>query len=44
MAIDRALSQREVIEENKQLKAQLDLRFGMENIVGHDHRMRGSST
>jgi DNA-binding NtrC family response regulator len=39
MAIDRALSQREVIEENKQLKEQLDLRYGMENIVGHDHRM-----
>ena len=39
MAIDRALSQREVIEENKTLKAQLDMRFGMENIVGNDHRM-----
>jgi DNA-binding NtrC family response regulator len=39
MAIERALSQREVLEENKTLKAQLDLRFGMENIVGHDHRM-----
>ena len=39
MAIERALMQRTVIEENKTLKAQLDLRFGMENIVGHDHRM-----
>ncbi|NUQ66347.1 MAG: sigma-54-dependent Fis family transcriptional regulator [Pirellulales bacterium] len=39
MAIQRALNQRRVIEENKNLKAQLDLRFGMENIVGHDHRM-----
>jgi len=39
MSIDRALSQRQVIEENRQLKAQLDLRFGMENIVGNDHRM-----
>jgi DNA-binding NtrC family response regulator len=39
LAIDRALNQREVIEENKTLKAQLDLRFGMENIVGHDERM-----
>ena len=28
-----------MIEENRVLKAQLDLRFGMENIVGHDHRM-----
>ena len=40
MAIDRALSQREVIEENRNLKAQLDLRFGIDNIVGHDHRMQ----
>jgi len=39
MAIHRALNQREVIEENKTLKAQLDIRFGMENIVGADHRM-----
>ena len=39
MAIQRALNQRKVIEENKTLKAQLDLRFGMENIIGHDHRM-----
>ena len=40
MAIERAINQRKVIEENKTLKAQLDMRFGMENIVGHDHRMR----
>lgn len=40
MAIDRALSQRRVLEENQQLKAQLDKRFGLENIVGHDHRMQ----
>ncbi len=39
MAIERALSQREVIKENSDLKAQLDMRFGMENIIGHDHRM-----
>ena len=40
MAIDRALSQRQVIEENIRLKAQLDTRYGLENIVGHDHRMQ----
>ncbi len=40
MAIERALSQREVIKENSDLKAQLDMRFGMENIIGHDHRMQ----
>lgn len=39
MALERALNQRQVIEENNNLKAQLDMRFGMENIVGHDHRM-----
>jgi DNA-binding NtrC family response regulator len=39
VAINRALSQRKVLEENKTLKAQLDLRFGLENIIGHDHRM-----
>ena len=40
MAIQRAINTRQVLEENKNLKAQLDLRFGMENIVGHDARMR----
>jgi DNA-binding NtrC family response regulator len=39
LAISRALDQRKVLEENRLLKAQLDLRFGMENVVGHDHRM-----
>lgn len=39
MAIERALRQRIVLEENKCLKQQLDHRFGMENIVGRDHRM-----
>jgi len=39
MAIQRALGQQRVLEENRNLKAQLDLRFGMENIIGHDHRM-----
>jgi len=39
VAIQRALNQRKVIEENKTLKAQLDMRFGMENIIGNDHQM-----
>ncbi len=39
MAIERALGQQKVIEENKTLKAQLDMRFGMENVIGNDHRM-----
>ncbi len=40
MAIDRALSQCRVVEENKQLREQLDLRYGMENVIGHDRRMQ----
>ena len=40
MGIERALSQRKVLEENENLRAQLDIRFGMDNIVGHDTRMR----
>ncbi len=40
LAIDRALSQRKVVEENEQLREQLELRYGMENIVGHDRRMQ----
>ena len=40
MAIERALSQRNVIEENDNLSAQLDRRFGLDNIVGHDPQMR----
>ncbi len=39
MALERVLNQRRVLEENRQLKAQLDLRFGIDNVVGHDHRM-----
>ncbi|MEQ1903732.1 MAG: sigma-54 dependent transcriptional regulator [Pirellulaceae bacterium] len=40
MSIDRAISQHEVIEENRNLQSQLDDRFGLENIVGQDARMR----
>ena len=40
MSIDRALSQRRVLEENRNLKAQLHDRFGMEHIVGHDPGMQ----
>ena len=40
LAIDRVLTQRQVIEENRNLKQQLDDRFGLDNVVGEDHRMR----
>ena len=34
LSIHRAINQQQVIEENKQLRKQLDYRFGLENIVG----------
>ncbi|HHK40887.1 MAG TPA: sigma-54-dependent Fis family transcriptional regulator, partial [Planctomycetaceae bacterium] len=40
MALERAFSQRRVLEENRHLKEQLDQRFGLENIVGSDYRMK----
>jgi DNA-binding NtrC family response regulator len=40
LAFDRALSQQKVIEENEQLKTQLDKRFGRDSIVGNDARMQ----
>jgi DNA-binding NtrC family response regulator len=38
-AIERALKQKEIAEENVRLKQALDRRFGLENIVSHDLRM-----
>ena len=37
--IQRAMGQRQVVQENKSLRAQLDQRFGMGNIVGRDYKM-----
>ncbi len=39
LTIQRALDRRRIVEENKNLKAQLDERFGMANIIGHDYKM-----
>jgi DNA-binding NtrC family response regulator len=39
MAIERALSQRTVLQENDNLRSQLDRRYGMDNIVGRDPKM-----
>lgn len=38
-SIQRALGQRKIVEENRSLKAQLDQRFGMGNIIGRDYKM-----
>jgi DNA-binding NtrC family response regulator len=41
MAVERALSQRSVITENTNLRAQLDRRVGLDNVIGRDpHMMR----
>ncbi len=39
LAISRAVSQREITKENETLRAQLDRRSGLENILSHDYRM-----
>ncbi|MFM7074338.1 MAG: sigma-54-dependent transcriptional regulator, partial [Planctomycetota bacterium] len=39
MSLGRALDQRNVLEENRRLKAELDNRFGLESVVGRDARM-----
>jgi DNA-binding NtrC family response regulator len=39
VSIRRALDQKRIVAENKQLKAQLDARCGMESIIGSDPRM-----
>ncbi|MFP6764539.1 MAG: sigma-54 dependent transcriptional regulator, partial [Planctomycetaceae bacterium] len=40
LAIQRALGQRAIVEENKSLRKQLNERFGLSNIVGHDYKMQ----
>jgi DNA-binding NtrC family response regulator len=38
-SIERALSQRKIVAENRQLKQQLDDKFGIANIIGRDYKM-----
>ncbi|MCA9057424.1 MAG: sigma-54-dependent Fis family transcriptional regulator [Planctomycetaceae bacterium] len=38
-SIERALSQRQLVSENKRLKAQLTQRFGLSSIIGKDYKM-----
>jgi DNA-binding NtrC family response regulator len=40
LAIQRALGQRAIVEENKCLRKQLDERFGLSSIVGRDYKMQ----
>lgn len=39
MCIERAFAQRQVMEENNQLRQELDKHYAMDNIVGQDPRM-----
>lgn len=39
LVIQRALQQQTLIRENCSLRQQLDLRYGLDNVVGHDYRM-----
>ena len=39
LSIQRALSQRKIVDENRSLRAQLDDRFGLKNVVGRDYKM-----
>ena len=40
LAIQRALGQRAIVEENRSLRKQLNERFGLSNIVGRDYKMQ----
>jgi DNA-binding NtrC family response regulator len=37
--VEKAVRQQSLLHENQTLRHQLDMRFGLENIVGRDHRM-----
>lgn len=39
LVIERALKQQALIRENQSLRQQLDLRYGLDNVVGHDYKM-----
>ena len=39
LVVERALKQQSLIRENQNLREQLDLRFSLDNIIGHDYKM-----
>src|SRR3954470_21370183 len=39
IVVEKAVRQQSLLFENQTLKHQLNLRFGLENVVGHDHKM-----
>lgn len=40
LVVERALSQQSLILENNELRQKLDMRFGLDNLIGHDYRMQ----
>jgi two-component system, NtrC family, response regulator AtoC len=39
VVVEKAARQQSLLFENQTLRNQLDLRFGLENVIGHDHKM-----
>lgn len=39
LTIERALQQQALLRENESLRKQLDLRYGLDGVVGHDYKM-----
>jgi DNA-binding NtrC family response regulator len=39
VVVEKAARQQSLLFENQSLRQQLDLRFGLENVIGHDHKM-----
>jgi DNA-binding NtrC family response regulator len=39
VVVEKAVRQQSLLFENQTLRQQLDLRFGLENIIGHDYKM-----
>ncbi len=39
LTVQRAVQQQSLIRENRSLKQQLDMRYGLDNVVGHDYKM-----
>ncbi len=39
VVVEKAARQQSLLFENQTLRQQLDLRFGLENVIGHDHKM-----
>lgn len=39
LVVERALKQQSLVRENRSLREQLGLRYGLDNIIGHDYKM-----